>query len=383
MKTSMRKGPRLCVPIHQSPFEIEVALESPPRRTLARELISPEVVDVDGLVASPDHVPSTPQPFMVASVAGSLESLPTPPVKRTVSAPSEDAFETPSESVTSSPIRPRDGFEVEVALGEKATNVYRRKVLARDEDEELAWVGSGQTVRLLQEPGIKFEMSPLVVEHPQKCFEKYVRRLPVRCAEATDTVWEKLQGRAAEQILGGHVGKLEFFWIHQSGAEGTPDNADGLVCFQFVQGFAANFVRILHLSVVGVDGVWELKLPDVIFQVRQFLLTTLPIDSLRAVVLAGEDDAGKMYFDSDIEVSYQQCRFRWFQLTQSLRRTRNTLTRRAQVRPSSRFLVLHSPRISTDPPAPRCDLSPMPALQLREEEDEAEDGEVFKGFSQF
>jgi len=219
--------------------------------------------------------------------------------------------------------------------------------------------------------------------NPQKCFEKYVRRLPVRCAEATDTVWEKLQGRAAEQILGGHVGKLEFFWIHQSGAEGTPDNADGLVCFQFVQGFAANFVRILHLSVVGVDGVWELKLPDVIFQVRQFLLTTLPIDSLRAVVLAGEDDAGKMYFDSDIEVCYQQCRFRWFQLTQSLRRTRNTLTRRAQVRPSSRFLVLHSPRISTDPPAPRCDLSPMPALQLREEEDEAEDGEVFKGFSQF
>lgn len=90
-----------------------------------------------------------------------------------------------------------------------------------------------------------------------------------------------------------------------------------------------------------------------IFEVRRFIFGSLPVDSLRAVVLAGEDEAGRICIDGDIEVAYQRCRFRWFQLTQNVRRMRTGLRRREKVRTSTRFLVMHVSRGSADPPPPR------------------------------
>jgi len=238
--------------------------------------------------------------------------------------------------------------------------------------------------RPLAQAEVKLDITPLTSEFPQKCFERYVQRLPSRLATASETSWSKLQTRASEQILGGHLGKLELFWIHRPDVEATPEMADGLVAFQFVQGFAANFVRILHLSVVGspveespglspqkdkgVETDWPTLMPSAIFEVRRLLFATLPVASLRAVVFAGEDDNGRIYVDRDVEVSFERCRFRWFQLTQSLRRTRSVL-RKEKVKPSARFLVLHAARGELDPPPPRrASIAAMPALKLRDEQ---------------
>jgi len=227
----------------------------------------------------------------------------------------------------------------------------------------------------LDGPELDLEILPLVTESPQRWFERYVRRLSGRLAGASVISWEKLQERANEQPLGGHVGKLETFWIRRldaargEAATTTPESAEGLVCFQFVQGFSANFVRILHLSVTSAEGgldMWRSTLPSAIFEVRRLIFATLPVDNLRAVVLAGEDDAGRIYVDNDVEAAYHKCRFRWFQLTQNLRRTKSTVVRRGRLRPSSRFLVLHAQRGPTDPLAPRgSKFNPMPALLLK------------------
>lgn len=248
-----------------------------------------------------------------------------------------------------------------------------------DDDEEHV----PPTPLFLEAPTVQLEISPLMAEDPRKLFERYTRRLHERLMSATETSWDKLQERASEQLLGGVVGKLEFFWLHPPGQSASPDTAVGLVCFQFVQGFASNFARILHLSVAeeasdlppesstdtAWPGNWRISMPSAILQVRHFLFSMLPVDSLRSVVLAGEDDAGRIYVDAHIEVCYQQCRFRWFQLTQQIRRSKNSLRRKAKVKRGARFLVLSSPRQDTDPAAPRAAVSVgrLPAVVLRDE----------------
>eukprot|EP00401_Gymnodinium_catenatum_P025152 CAMPEP_0117576480 /NCGR_PEP_ID=MMETSP0784-20121206/62824_1 /TAXON_ID=39447 /ORGANISM="" /LENGTH=812 /DNA_ID=CAMNT_0005375743 /DNA_START=68 /DNA_END=2506 /DNA_ORIENTATION=+ len=251
-----------------------------------------------------------------------------------------------------------------------STNASSRTAVQESEDEDGDELNRYTQVSLetLETAEVELEVSPLVAEDPRKCFERYVRRLPERVASVTETVWERLQARAVETPLGGHVGKLEFFWILSPGSKASPESAQGLVCFQFVQGFAANFARILHLSVVDSDEcheAWHGVLPSAILEVRRFLLATLPVNSLRATVIAGEDEEGRIYMDGDVEVAYQRCSFRWFQLTQSMRRTRSTLTR-WKIKKSSRFLVLHTSRRDNDPPAPRGNrIACMPALMLQ------------------
>jgi len=254
---------------------------------------------------------------------------------------------------------------------------------AEDSDEDELMPSRRKELVLLERPEVDLEVSPVMAENPQRSFECYVRRLTDRLASTTLTSWDTLQERAQEKILGGHVGKLELFWLHAPGAELSPEAAVGLVCFQFVQGFAGNFARVLHLSVVGEDPqagpmspnasrsssgetVWPL-LPSAIFVVRRFVLGSLPVDSIRCVVLAGADDTGRIYVDGDVEVAYQQSRFRWFQLTQSLRRTRNALGRRGKLKLSSRFIVLHTLRNADDPAAPSTGMSTLPALVLRDD----------------
>lgn len=233
---------------------------------------------------------------------------------------------------------------------------------AEDEDDLVA---PAAPIQLLEEPEVKIELTPLIAEDPKKTFERYVKRLPDRLAGATDTAWDKLQARAAEKLTGSHVGKLEFFWIHRLGVEASAEAADGLVCFQFVQGFASNFARILHLSVAGAGDGWLSILPSALLEVRQLLFSTLPVDSVRAVVLAGEDEQGRIYVDRDVEVAYQRCRFRWFQLTQNLRRTRSALTGKSKMKLNSRFLVLHVARSEKDPSAPRASaIQALPAALL-------------------
>mmetsp|Transcript_22473 Transcript_22473/g.49799 ORF Transcript_22473/g.49799 Transcript_22473/m.49799 type:complete len:756 (-) Transcript_22473:32-2299(-) len=277
-----------------------------------------------------------------------------------------------------------------VTRGESGRMVAQQRsqaVLEDDDDDDDDMMSSKATSATALAPlaaaEVKLEISPLTTEFPHKSFERYVQRLPPRLAFASETSWSKLQARASEQTLGGHVGKLEMFWIHRPNLDPAPETADGMVIFQFVQGFAANFVRILHLSVIGSpcpeqspgrekgaapETDWAKLMPSAIFEVRRLLFATLPVASLRAVVLAGEDETGRIYFDRDVEVCYARCRFRWFQLTQSLRRTRSVLNRKEKVKPSSRFLVLHAARGELDPPAPRSSISALPALKLRDEQ---------------
>jgi hypothetical protein len=235
-----------------------------------------------------------------------------------------------------------------------------------------------------------------MAEDPRKPFERYVRRLPERLAVATDTEWEKLQGRANEKLLGAHVGKLEFFWIHSPGYVAvSEESVYGLVCFQFVQGFASNFARILHLSVVDntIPGeAWSSALPSALLEVRRLLFQTLPVDNIRAIVLAAEDDTGRIYVDKDVEISFQRCGFRWFQLTQKVHRTRSAVSRRVKVKAASRFLVLTASRDeSRDPKPPRESIGRLPAALLRSEErssdvpvaEVAEDADSLRSFSNF
>lgn len=103
-----------------------------------------------------------------------------------------------------------------------------------DEDDDDGDGGNArrrEPVLVLAAPEIDLEVLPLVTENPRICFERYVQRLPEQLAATTDTVWDKLQARAGEQILGGHVGKLECFWILRPGTDATPEAAEGLVCF--------------------------------------------------------------------------------------------------------------------------------------------------------
>lgn len=217
----------------------------------------------------------------------------------------------------------------------------------------------------LESPPVSMQFSPVVAEQPQSSFERYVKRLSERMAAVGETNWERLQEKASEQALGGLVGKLEIFWIHRSGGMPTPESADGLVCFQFVQGHASNHARVLHLSVVanGPD-CWHDVLPSAIFEVRRLIFETMAVDSIRAVILASEDDDGLIYVDRDVEAAYQVCRFRWFQLTQSIRRSRSAI-RKSKVRGSTRFLILHVPRTTADPVAPRSHIGSKPALVLK------------------
>ncbi|CAE7648878.1 unnamed protein product [Symbiodinium sp. CCMP2592] len=241
-----------------------------------------------------------------------------------------------------------------------------------DEDLELGRAARGRVERFegagLQAPSphVEFQLSPLIAEQPQRLIERYVKRIPEHLAAAAETNWDKLQGRAAEQPLGSLVGKLEIFWIHLPGKVASADSADGLVCFQFVQGHAAHYARILHLSVAPQDGIgWPQALPAAIAQVRHFIFTTLPVQSLRVVVLAAEDEDKRICIDRDVEAAYKHCRFRWFQLTQRLRRAKSAFLRHRKSARSIRFLVLHSPRTDEDPPAPRDAVGTKPALKLQ------------------
>ncbi|CAE7430767.1 unnamed protein product [Symbiodinium natans] len=223
---------------------------------------------------------------------------------------------------------------------------------------------------------VELQLSPLIAEQPQRIIERYMKRLPENLAAAAETSWDKLQGRAAEQPLGSLVGKLEVFWIHQPGRAASAESADGLVCFQFVQGHAAHYARILHLSVAPQDGIgWPQALRAAIAQVRRFIFTTLPVQSLRVVVLAAEDDDKRICIDRDVEIAYKHCHFRWFQLTQRLRRAKSAFLRHRKSARSVRFLVLHSPRMDEDPPAPRDAIGTKPALKLQSQNSQEEDAE--------
>lgn len=233
---------------------------------------------------------------------------------------------------------------------------------ADSDDEDLELGGAPSP------PNVEFQLSPLIAEQPQRLIDRYMKRIPEHLAAAAETNWEKLQGRAAEQPLGSLVGKLEIFWIHLPGKVASADSADGLVCFQFVQGHAAHYARILHLSVAPQDGLgWPQALPAAIAQVRHFIFTTLPVQSLRVVVLAAEDEDKRICIDRDVEAAYKHCRFRWFQLTQRLRRAKSAFLRHRKSARSIRFLVLHSPRTDEDPPAPRDAVGTKPALKLQAE----------------
>jgi len=75
-----------------------------------------------------------------------------------------------------------------------------------------------------------------------------------------------------------------------------------------------------------------------------------------------------IYVDRDVEMSYQQCRFRWFQLTQSVRRSRSafsTISGSRKLKPSSRFLVLNAMRTEADPAAPRSNIEKRSSLLLQ------------------
>jgi len=239
-----------------------------------------------------------------------------------------------------------------------------------DSDDDLGSSKSKRVVVLLEDPNVELQLLPLVAEQPQHSFEIYIKRVPERLTAVNEVSWDNLQSRAAAPPLGGHVGKLEMFWIQRPGSKPAPESADGLVCFQFVQGAASNHARILHLSLTAPDQdpscqTWQDVLPSAILEVKRLIFATLPVDSLRAVVLAAEDDGGRVYVNRDVEHAYQQCCFRWFQLTQSLKRSRSGLSRRRKVRPGARFMVLHTPRTASDPAAPRCNLGKKPALLLQ------------------
>jgi len=247
----------------------------------------------------------------------------------------------------------------------------RRNSFGEDSDSDGSeGVAPAKVISPLDAAEVQLELVPLVAENPQRCFERYSQRIARRLAGATETAWPKLQAKAAEQVLGGHVGKLELFWIHRPGVQASAETAEGLVCFQFVQGAASNYGRILHLSLVEdseASSSWKATLPSAILEVRRLLFGMLPIDSLRAVVMAGQDGDGPIYVDSDVEVAYQRCRFRWFQLTQSIKRTKGGLVTRQKVKLQSRFLVLHAMRSPADPRAPRSDIGRLPALLLKSE----------------
>lgn len=213
---------------------------------------------------------------------------------------------------------------------------------------------------------MKLELSPLVSEHPQQSFETYVKRIPELLAAAVETNWEKLQGAAAEHPLGSLVGKLELFWIHEPGdlPPKPAESAMGLVCFQFVQGHASHYARVLHLSVTRPEA-----LQSAVSQARHLILETLPVKSLRVTVLAAEDDGQHICIDPHVERAYHQCGFRWFQLTQKLRRKKSSLLRHRKKR-AVRFLVLHSQRGDADPPAPRNEIGTKAQLLLQSQTSE-------------
>lgn len=254
---------------------------------------------------------------------------------------------------------------------------------------------SGRSLAPITKPDLAFDLSPLVAENPQKCFERYLHRLHEQLASATETSWARLQAKASEQILEGHVGKLNFFWLHQKGAKACPETADGLVCFQFVQGCASNFARILHLSVAedgaatpgqqphqrqqDERGKWNDTLPSAILEVRRFVFGTLPVDSLRAVMVAGQDGgSGPIYVDRQVEAAYKCCRFKWFQLTQNIHRTRSRMLAK-KTKMNSRFLVLHVSRGPDDPLAPRSAIECQPALLFKDSPQSFEEGAAEKG----
>merc|ERR1712232_1297437 len=83
---------------------------------------------------------------------------------------------------------------------------------------------------------------------------------------------------------------------------------------------------------------------------------------------AGADEVGGVYVDRDVEYAYERCRFRWFQMTQCVKRTRQALTRRESVKLKSRFMVMHTMRTAEDPAAPKNhDVATRPAVLMRSE----------------
>jgi hypothetical protein len=329
-------------------------------------------------VSSPEH-PSVSAALSLNSIRSNpveqgLEASPTPTAEmRPVPRPlSEASYSKPLATASVANIR------VETEMEHKPSPTRRKVAVVDDssEDEDNTTSspsGSSGPKPPLERAEMKLEVVPLVAEAAQKYFERYVQRVPETLQLVSESSWSKLQERASESCLGGQVGKLEFFWICLPRAEPTPEGASGLVCFQFVQGFSSNFARILHLSVVeqssGKAQLWSSILPSAIFEVRRFIFQTLPVQSIRATVLMCEDESGSLCVDGDVEVAYQRCRFKWFQLTQNLRRSRSGIRRKKKVKPSTRFMVLHTPRLEEiDPKAPRqTSVQPMPALLLRDE----------------
>eukprot|EP00931_Biecheleriopsis_adriatica_P098479 TRINITY_DN7243_c0_g1_i2.p1 TRINITY_DN7243_c0_g1~~TRINITY_DN7243_c0_g1_i2.p1 ORF type:complete len:740 (-),score=171.73 TRINITY_DN7243_c0_g1_i2:144-2165(-) len=239
---------------------------------------------------------------------------------------------------------------------------------SEDESDEGPSSGGRKVVVPLDAPTLALQLSPVVSENPQRAFERYVQRVPEQLAATVVVSWDKLEASAKPPPT-GEVGKMEMFWIHSPGATPTPETAEGLACFQFVQGCAAHNARLLHISVTAQDvpgnSGWRHVLPSAILETKRLVFATLPINSVRAIVLAGEDDTGSIHVDRDVEESYARCRFRWFQLTQSVRRSRSGLTRKRKVKLDSRFMVLEAYRHESDPAAPRNTVDTKPPMLLK------------------
>eukprot|EP00913_Durusdinium_trenchii_P022227 g20886.t1 len=223
------------------------------------------------------------------------------------------------------------------------------------------------------------------------CVEALERQRP---PDALSESSEDGAGRPAEEVpdcceielqlsplhpLGSLVGKLELFWIHKPGETPSADSAVGLVCFQFVQGrmfesgrvlvsstvlcsgYASHYARILHLSVASPEA-----LRSAVLNSKRLIFGTLPVQSVRVTVLAAEDGERRICVDPQVEQAFHQCGFRWFQLTQKLRRQKSAFL-------PVRFLVLHSPRSDLDPPPPRDNIGMKSPLLLQNQPDALRD----------
>merc|ERR1740121_2407754 len=82
-----------------------------------------------------------------------------------------------------------------------------------DSDDDEGPIRSRPKVVPLEAPEIPVDFAPVLAEDVRQPFERYMQRVPERFSSSTECAWEKLQSRAAEHLLGAHVGKLEFFWM--------------------------------------------------------------------------------------------------------------------------------------------------------------------------
>mmetsp|Transcript_53363 Transcript_53363/g.127291 ORF Transcript_53363/g.127291 Transcript_53363/m.127291 type:complete len:701 (-) Transcript_53363:122-2224(-) len=240
-------------------------------------------------------------------VTGTSQNPPRSPEKAKAS--TSPAVKASPARKSSSPIANAPAAPTSSSPASKASSVPQKDSAAADEVKAVKAVAADEPLTV--------ELVPIhmFIEDMEPLFQAYIQRLSPSISQTLDCSWERLE---AEIGKARRLADLEWYWLCSS-SDANRSNADiarsavGLVVFRVVRGAMSNHGQVCHLSVVGEQ--WRPQMERVLATVKETILRTCPVGSLRISLWYSYNEEGQYKLDPTIESMLKASGWRWFQLT--------------------------------------------------------------------